>query len=89
MTKLGFQGVNVDWEWWASTSPDQFSNDQAKRMIKLYTAVRQALDAQGVKDGKHYDFDIAVGAGKDKIMAPERVYPVIGIKSMLWLIILV
>ena len=75
MTKLGFQGVNVDWEWWASTQPDQFSNDQAKRMLKLYTAVRQALDAQGAKDGKHYDFDIAVGAGKDKIIAPERVYP--------------
>jgi len=75
MAKLGFQGVNVDWEWWASTSPDQFNADYAKRILKLYEAVRKALDEQGLKDGRHYDFDIAVGAGKDKIIAPERVYP--------------
>lgn len=66
MRAAGYDGIDIDWEWWSD-----YTIAPAAQQIKLYTSLRNALDAASKEDGKKYRLTIAVVAGLDKIQATE------------------
>ena len=69
MRAANYTGIDIDWEWWSS-----YSNAEAPsaHQIKLYKALRTAIDAASKADGKKYYLSIAVSAGLDKIQAIDN-----------------
>ncbi|MEG0615372.1 MAG: glycosyl hydrolase family 18 protein [Oscillospiraceae bacterium] len=63
ITKYGFDGLDIDWEY-----PVEGGNniphkpEDKENYTKLLKCVREAFDAQGKKDNKHYLLTIAGGA---------------------------
>ena len=45
----GYSGIDIDWEWWSNKELGAPSD----QMIKLYTALRNKLDAAAKTDGKN------------------------------------
>lgn len=68
MRAAGYDGIDIDWEWWSD-----YTVAPTTQQIKLYTSLRNALDAASKEDGKEYRLTIAVSAGLDKIQATEAV----------------
>lgn len=50
MRKLGFNGIDIDWEWWSD-----YGNDvaPAKKMLAFFKVLRTELDKAGKADGKN------------------------------------
>lgn len=64
IVKHGFDGVDLDWEYPVTgggpgTYPNPADRDNFPLLLKV---LREKLDAQGAKDGKHYILSIAGGA---------------------------
>lgn len=65
LTQYNFDGVDLDWEYPVSGGLEtnvRRSADQTNFTL-LLSKLREKLDAQGVKDGRHYLLTIAGGAG--------------------------
>jgi chitinase len=69
MRKLGFSGIDIDWEWWSD-----FSNDvaPAKKTLAFYQILRKALNDASSKDGKKYRLSTAVNGGMDRALALQK-----------------
>ncbi len=65
--RYGFDGVDIDWEYpTGGGDPSNVERAEDKdNFVLLLQALRQALDAQGSNDGRHYLLTIALGAGED------------------------
>lgn len=62
ITKYGFNGVDIDWEYPVNVGNTPNVKDQDKQnFVLLLQALRSALDAQGEKDGNSYLLSIAGG----------------------------
>jgi Chitinase len=63
--RYGFDGVDIDWEYPVSGGlPTNTRRPEDKRNFTLLLqSLREALDAQGAADGKHYLLSIAGGSG--------------------------
>ncbi|WP_245806427.1 glycosyl hydrolase family 18 protein [Francisella halioticida] len=68
MRKLGFNGIDIDWEWWSD-----YGNDvaPAKKMLAFFKVLRAKLDKAGKEDGKKYYLAIAVNGARSRIEAME------------------
>ncbi|RTL10729.1 MAG: glycoside hydrolase family 18 protein, partial [Neisseriaceae bacterium] len=66
----GYSGIDIDWEWWSNKELGAPSD----QMIKLYTALRNKLDAAAKTDGKKYYLTIAVSAGPNVISDSQNAY---------------
>lgn len=66
MRAAGYDGIDIDWEWWSN-----YTTAPAAQQIKLFTALRNALNSASQSDGRKYYLTIAVSAGIDKIQATE------------------
>ncbi|MBK2107021.1 glycosyl hydrolase family 18 protein [Francisella philomiragia] len=69
MRKLGFNGIDIDWEWWSD-----YGNDvaPAKKMLAFFKVLRTELDKAGKADGKKYYLAIAVNGARSRIEAMEN-----------------
>ncbi|MED7787984.1 glycosyl hydrolase family 18 protein [Francisella sp. 19X1-34] len=69
MRKLGFNGIDIDWEWWSD-----YGNDvaPAKKMLAFFKVLRAELDKAGKEDGKKYYLAIAVNGARSRIEAMEN-----------------
>lgn len=65
MTRYGFDGVDIDWEYpvGGGLSTNVTRPQDKQNYTLLLRALRDALDAQGVRDGKRYLLTIAAPAG--------------------------
>ncbi|MDP0495180.1 MAG: glycosyl hydrolase family 18 protein [Verrucomicrobiota bacterium JB024] len=68
VVKYDFDGIDLDWEYpvVATDANTNVRPEDGANYALLAQALRQALDAQGQIDGKHYDISAAVPAGYDK-----------------------
>jgi chitinase len=68
MRKLGFSGIDIDWEWWSD-----YDNKiaPAKKMLGLFTTLRKNLDDASKADGKTYRLSAAVNGGSNRILAMQ------------------
>lgn len=64
MTKYGFDGIDIDWEYPVSGNSEFPSGDPSdkKNYTLLLQELRQAMDAAGKPTGKHYLLTVAVPA---------------------------
>lgn len=69
MRKLGFSGIDVDWEWWSD-----YDNKvaPAKKTLNLLTTLRKHLNDASKADGKTYRLSAAVNGGSDRILAMQN-----------------
>jgi len=79
MTRYGFDGVDIDWEY--PTGGGNYGNvnrpEDPENFVLLLAEIRAQLDVQGELDGRHYLLTIAAGAG-ESAYAPlgwERIHP--------------
>lgn len=63
--KYGLDGIDIDWEFPVSGGPptNKYRKEDKQNFTLLLKAIREKLDIQGKKDGKHYLLTIAGGAG--------------------------
>ena len=68
MRKLGFSGIDIDWEWWSD-----YDNKvaPAKKMLGLYTTLRKHINDASKADGKTYRLSAAVNGGSNRILAMQ------------------
>ncbi len=63
LTDYPFDGIDLDWEYPCyGEAGIQSSPDDKKNFTLLLKTMREALDRQGVQDGRHYLLTIAAGA---------------------------
>lgn len=81
VTKYGFNGVDIDWEYpvsggWGAIKarPEDKTNFTA-----LMTELRQALDAFGVANNKKYELSVAAAASPDYLtwIEPEKIAAIV------------
>jgi chitinase len=67
MTRYGFDGVDIDWEYPTGGGLEGNTNrpEDPENFILLLEELRAQFDAQGEADGRHYLLTIAAGAGAD------------------------
>lgn len=70
MRSGGYNGVDIDWEWWSNPE----LGTPSERMINLYQALRSKIDQASAEDGVKYRLSIAVSAAPDKIKQSEDAY---------------
>ncbi|QLE79964.1 chitinase [Francisella sp. Scap27] len=68
MRKLGFNGIDIDWEWWSDYGDNEAPS---KKMLAFFKVLRAELDKAGKEDGKKYYLAIAVNGAKSRIEAME------------------
>lgn len=69
MRKLGFNGIDIDWEWWSDYGDDVAP---AKKMLAFFKVLRAELDKASKADGKKYYLAIAVNGARSRIEAMEN-----------------
>lgn len=81
ITRYGFDGVDLDWEYptGGGDPGNTVRPEDPENFILLLQAVRDALDAQGAADGRHYLLTIAAGAGRSAYQPLdwERIHPLL------------
>ncbi len=80
MTKYGFDGLDIDWEYPVSVglNPDIGRAEDTENFTLLLAELRAQLDAQGQQDGDvHYLLTIAAPAGRARysVIQLDQIYP--------------
>lgn len=70
MIATGFDGIDIDWEWWSDLPNTQASAQQTLSLIKV---IRAGLNQAEVENGKHYFLTLAVNGGRDRILAMQDI----------------
>lgn len=73
ITKYGFDGIDLDWEYpvGGGLETNSKSPNDKQNFTLLLKKIREKLDAQGLKDNKHYMLTIAAGASNYYINSTE------------------
>ncbi|MDW5298779.1 MAG: glycosyl hydrolase family 18 protein [Sedimentibacter sp.] len=73
ITKYGFDGVDLDWEYpvGGGLETNSKSLDDKQNFTLLLKNIREKLDAQGMKDNKHYLLTVAAGVSNYYIKNTE------------------
>ncbi|GAB4221956.1 MAG: glycosyl hydrolase family 18 protein [Francisella sp.] len=62
LSKTGFDGINIDWEWWSS-----YYQAPSQKMLMLLKKLREYLDKKGQEDNKMYYLSLTVPGSKNRL----------------------